>query len=389
MRHSAPEGEQMRQHAILPILLLALGASLAGPAVAQSLPTVAIETFPAAPAPDDPVVLRLSGLWPDGCVPDDTLTTFSQAGKALRVHFNYAGFDKVCTAAVTPWSLDVPAGHLAEGAYSVDVTITRSLLPTQTIGTGAFTVATPKDATFWLPSFWAPGEAITLASSLTAFNNSENVVNVATLAAYDALGQRPGSVSEGQIGPNSSAIIGTRTLRPGMAVQLLEIRAPRRVSFRATLERLETVPEGLPKVPESYGRVELPVFTELVPAGMTAVAGDVTLSALECASGPEARRRVNLTIWNAGNATGTFTVTGGGSGNGPGGSVQELEYLVQPRALVQFNAVSLDSLPACSAGGAWFRIKGDQPFLAYVSTVRPETVPGILPYEIFPAKVSR
>jgi len=379
----------MRRNAILPLLLLALGTALAGPASGQSLPNATVATFPAAPSPGDPVVLKLSGLWNDGCVPVESRAALSTAGKSLRVHLSYAGFDGVCTAAVTPWSLDVPAGRLEAGTYTVEVTLTRSLLPTQTIGTGSFKVEPTQDATVWLPGFHAPGEAITLASTLTAFNNSDNVATVATLAAYDALGERPGAADEKSLAPNASAIVPTRGLREGQKVQMLALKAPRRVSFRATLERVETVPEGLPKVPESLGRVELPVFTELVPAGMAAVAGDVSLSALECASGPEARRRVNLTIWNAGSAEGSFTVRGAGAETGPGGSVTELEYTVPARALVQFNAIALDALPVCEAGGAWFRITGDQPFLAYVSTVRPETLPGVLPYEIFPAKIAR
>ena len=378
----------MRQHTTIP-LLFSIAALLAGPASAQSLPYAQVETSPANPVPGDPVVLRLSGEWPDGCIPDESRTSLSQAGTALRVHFNYAGFDGTCTAAVTPWSLDVPVGPLEEGKYTVDVTLARSLMPPETIGTGSFRVAAPAEATLWLPGFLAPGETVSLASTLTAHNNSESAIQVTTLKTWDALGERPASSTPVTIAPHASAILETRDLRQGQAVQMVALRAPRRVSFRATLERIETVPEGLPKVPESYGRVELPIFTELVPAGMTAVAGDVTLSASECAAGPEARRRVNLTLFNSGGETATFNVAGTGTGSGPGGSVTELTYTVPARSLIQFNNLALDSLPVCSAGGAWFRITGDQPFLAYVSTVRPQTSPEILPYEIFPAHVER
>ena len=75
---------------------------------------------------------------------------------------------------------------------------------------------------------------------------------------------------------------------------------------------------------------------------------------------------------------------------GPGGgSPPERAYEVPAKSLVQFNALSLVGLPVCDTGGAWFRISGDQPFLAYISTVRPENVPGVLPYEIFPARADR
>ena len=57
---------------------------------------------------------------------------------------------------------------------------------------------------------------------------------------------------------------------------------------------------------------------------MTAVAGDVSLSALECASGPETRRRVNLTLFNAGDEAATFTVSAVSAAADPGtGSTEQ------------------------------------------------------------------
>jgi hypothetical protein len=170
---------------------------------------------------------------------------------------------------------------------------------------------------------------------------------------------------------------------------MLALSAPGRFAFRATLERLEDVPEGSPKVPESYGRIELPVFTSLVPAGLTAVAGDVALTPTECSGPAESRRRVNLTIFNAGEKGATFTVVGTAVSAGPGAPGAAQTYTVPARSLVQFNALPVDAFPVCQPGGAWLRITGDQPFLAYVSTARPQTVPGILPYEIFPARLDR
>lgn len=378
----------MKQHTILPVLLLSLTASFAAPASAQTYPTVDVATAPASPAPGDIVVLKLSGQWPDGCVPEAARTSLVQEGTLLRVTFNYSGYSASCTAVITPWSLDVSAGELAAGSYTVEVTRTRTLMPAEKIGEGAFTVTPLPESTVWLPGFSAPGATYSLASTLTAFNNTDSVAAVTYVGAWDALGQyeTPDPV---ELAAHSSGILDSRSLRAGQAVQMLSLRAPRRVALRATLERLETVPEGLPKVPESLGRVELPVFTELFPAGSTAVAGDVSLSTLECASGPEARRRVNLTLFNAGTEAATFRVSALSVASGPGGSSPEREYAVPAQSLVQFNALSLEGLPVCEAGGAWFQITGDQPFLAYVSTVRHENLPGVLPYEIFPARADR
>ena len=59
----------------------------------------------------------------------------------------------------------------------------------------------------------------------------------------------------------------------------------------------------------------------------------------------------------------------------------------------QFNALPTDALPVCQSGGYWagvfLKITVDRPYLAYVSTVRPETLPEILPFEIFAARFER
>ncbi|MHB1044538.1 MAG: hypothetical protein ACYC4P_00865 [Thermoanaerobaculia bacterium] len=377
----------MRHKTTLPILLLALAAA-ALPASAQTLPSVSIATFPAHPAPGDEIVLKLSGQWPDGCVPETGRTKLTTSGTKLHVNFNYSGIPGPCTAAVTPWTLDVPVGALAAGAYTVEVTRTRTFSAPEPIGNGAFSVVPLAASTVYVPGFFAPGATVSMASTLAAYNNTDKNVTVEFAGAWDGLGAAP-TPADAAVGPNAAVILDSHTLRAGQHVQMLAITAPRRVALRATLERLETVPEGLPKVPESLGRLELPVFGELFPAGMTAIAGDVSLSASECAEGATNRRRVNLTLFNAGDAAATFRVSAVSATAGPGGPASEKEYSVPASSIVQFNELPLEGLPVCAAGGAWFRITGDQPFLAYLSTVRSETLPGVLPYEIFPAKLDR
>ncbi len=180
----------------------------------------------------------------------------------MHVRFNYSGFTGACTAALTPWSLDVPVGPLDAGEYTVEVSRLLTLVPPQKIGTGTFTVTPMAESTVWLPGFSAPGATYSLASTLTAFDNSDEAATVTFVGAWDALGEYtppPPAV----LAPAAAGILDSRSLREGQPVQMLALRAPRRVAVRATLERLETVPEGLPKVPESLGRVELPVFTEM------------------------------------------------------------------------------------------------------------------------------
>lgn len=379
----------MRRNKILPLLLLPLAALLAAPAPAQTPPYAVVETVPAAPAPGDAVTLFVSGQWSDTCVPTPSQASLTKNGNALRVNLNYGGFSGACGSAITPWRLAVPAGVLEEGAYTVEVTLTRSLFPATTIGTGSFTVAPVPESEFFIPGFLSNNAPYALASNLTAYNNSDRQGNVTPVKAWDALGERSVGTAPVAIAPTNAAVVPTHDLRPGQAVQMLALRVPGRFALRATLERLEYVPDGLPKVSESLGRVELPVFTGLFPEGSTAVAGDVSLTPTECAGSPDARRRVNLTLFNAGPDEATFVVVGKAVVAGPGGDAPPQTYHVPAKSMVQFNALPVEAFPVCQAGGAWFRITGDQPFLAYVSTVRPETVPGVLPYEIFPAHLDR
>jgi hypothetical protein len=249
------------------LLVLSLALFLAAPAAATTPPWASVSTLPAAPVPGDGIVLVLSGEWTDTCVPTSSLASLHQDGFGLRVHLNYAGFSGACGAAVTPWLLAVDAGVLAEGTYTVEVTVGRSFLPDETIGTGSFTIVAPPVTRLWIPAFAAQSDGYTLASNLTAFNTANSTAVVTPLSSYDAFGERPPSTDPVQIAPGAAALVPTQSLRPGQAVEMLELSAPGRLAFRATLERLELVPEGQPKVPESLGRVELPIFTSLFPAG--------------------------------------------------------------------------------------------------------------------------
>ncbi len=376
----------MRHRATPLFVLLSLSLPAAAPASAQQLPFAVVATAPSAPAPGDPVVLQLSGQWPDSCIPEPARARLTRDGQAIQVNLNYAGLTGACQTVIRPWSLEIPAGPLPAGSYKVEVTVTYSLMPARFIGSGEFVVKVPEEATFWVPGFSANGAAGALASTLSVFNNSGQTAVVTPVGAWDALGERTTSDDSVSLPAGEGISLDTRSLRPGQAVQMLAFRAALRMTLRATLERLEPVPEGLPKPPKSLGRVELPVFSELVPAGMTAVAGDITFSSEECSEQPLARRRVNLTVFNAGDRSATFVL---GTPNGTEDSAYPKPFDVPAKSLVQFNDIPTAGLAVCSSGGAFLSVTADQPFLAYVSTSRPESAPGILPYEIFPALLGR
>ncbi|HMM36266.1 MAG TPA: hypothetical protein PKA62_16225, partial [Thermoanaerobaculia bacterium] len=221
----------MRHHTTLPILLLALSTA-ALPAAGQPLPNATVATFPANPAPGDEIVLKLSGQWPDGCVPETGRTKLTTSGTKLHVNFNYSGIPGPCTAAVTPWALDVPGGALAAGTYAVEVTRTRTFSAPEAVGSGTFSVVPLAASTVYVPGFFAPGATVSMASTLAAYNNPDKNVPVAFPGAWDGLGaaQPP---ADAAVGPNGAAVLDSHTLRAGQHVQMLAITAPRRVALRA------------------------------------------------------------------------------------------------------------------------------------------------------------
>ena len=368
--------------AIAPFLL----ASAKG--AAQTYPTVSVATYPAAPAPGEPLTVKLSGIWNDGCVPETSAkVTVARSGTIFLVDLSYAGFSGACTAALTPWALNIFFEPLNEGTYTVEVARSDAIA-SRTIGSGTFTVAPPATTLFWVPGFSAVGALGALQSTLGATNPTATAAVVTPLAAYDGAGERLHPFPPVTIAPGATSAIDTRALPPGQAVQMLLFSAPSRVVFHPTLEWLQDV-GGSPVIPASYGRVETPLFTDLFPAGMTTFAGDLVFTPYECT--PSARRRVNLTVFNAGQSAATVQVTA----VSPAGAVPgfALTYSVPARSLVQFNALPTDALPVCQSGGYWagvfLKITVDRPYLAYVSTVRPETFPEILPFEIFAARFER
>ncbi|MEP7338398.1 MAG: hypothetical protein ABI977_11740 [Acidobacteriota bacterium] len=93
-----------------------IGLLLMMPVFASAQVGVAqVEIIPSAPTPQDSVAIKLSGEWPEGCVPRDPSVTVSN--NQIRIStIRPAG---ACTAAITPFTLNVPVGRLAAGIYDV------------------------------------------------------------------------------------------------------------------------------------------------------------------------------------------------------------------------------------------------------------------------------
>ena len=86
--------------------------------LAQAGRTAQIEIQPANPTAGDNITIRLSGTWPNACVPQNPQVTV--AGNRILIQTSNPG--EVCGQALTPWSLTVPIGQLPAGVYEVVVT---------------------------------------------------------------------------------------------------------------------------------------------------------------------------------------------------------------------------------------------------------------------------
>jgi len=143
------------------------------------------------------------------------------------------------------------------------------------------------------------------------------------------------------------------------------------------------------------GSAPLPVYHSLFPAASTVVAGPVDLGALDkyCITGPLARhRRVNVTLFNAGDAGATFNVSVQPFARPyPNRSILDVSQTVAPLDVVQLNALPIpldDSLPYVFGYDirVWIRITATQPFLAYVSTIFDGGEPGTNAFTVYEAK---
>jgi hypothetical protein len=137
------------------------------------------------------------------------------------------------------------------------------------------------------------------------------------------------------------------------------------------------------------GRAPLPVFSSLFPAGATTIAGDIALgTAWACAAaiGEDYRRRVNLTVLNAGEESATVLVrvlpiT-------PSDPLLEISYSIPARQVQQFRL----PIPDFATGSAydyfaWVEVTSSQPYLSYVSTIFVNGQPDSLPFEVFPSRL--
>ncbi len=185
--------------------------------------------------------------------------------------------------------------------------------------------------------------------------------------------------------------------RNGLAMLVLE--TSRTLIARPTVSLVHLPPfgycgPGALEVPQ--GRVPLPVFENLFPAGSTVAFGEIDLgnpSIGYCASGNQRYpRRVNVTLFNGGDAPASFRIRVKAGVNRPE-DFYEQTVSVGPKEIIQVNRLPLDLDEVASrtegesVAPAWVLLTADQPYIAYVSSVFDDPEPGAMPMEVYPPRL--
>ncbi len=100
------------------LLSLCLAFPAANRAGQQTSDLALIAILPAPATANDNISIRVSGEWPNGCVPQDPKVSLE--GNQIRITTSNPG--QACGQAITPWSHTLPIGKLAVGFYRVSVT---------------------------------------------------------------------------------------------------------------------------------------------------------------------------------------------------------------------------------------------------------------------------
>lgn len=250
----------------------------------------------------------------------------------------------------------------------------------------------PEDGIVLVQSGWE--------SKLSAFNPTGDATTLEVLAAHGPDGPvRKGMPSANltELPPYAGGAVnwGFATT-PRFGVAFLEMRTAPEVSVSGDLVWSKRYLGcgnvlGSTKVPQ--GQVALPVFRSLFPAGRTAIAGAVELGRLmDSPYCPEAareyRRRVNVTLFNAGDAEANFVVTELPL-NGIATPLYETTRMVGAKRVLQINSIpvptedSPDIAGPINGDSIWFKVTASQPFPFYVSTVFEDPEPGAAAFQVY------
>jgi hypothetical protein len=209
-RHNAEEQAlSIKMGGVFVLLLLLIGAL--GVALSAQDLNPRIEISPLNPVSNDNIVYRLSGIWPNGCVPQSPKVSVSIGEVRIRT----SNPDNVCAQVTTPWTLMGLLGELAPGGYSLIADYSRpGATATVEIARTSFSVApstTFNEVILPIIVNGAAAEKLHYQTIFTILNTTTQSVST-TLQVYSNAGT-PGGVFCSPLAPPPSSL--TATLDPG------------------------------------------------------------------------------------------------------------------------------------------------------------------------------
>lgn len=234
-------------------------------------------------------------------------------------------------------------------------------------------------------------------STMSVFNPTDSPADVVDTAVYGkGAFLTPGP--EPPIQPHlGNALVPSVVPYPERGMGFLELHVSPGVVLSANVQRVtERCEVGAPNcINLVHGQVSIPCYRALFPAGSVAVSGSVELgqfglSQIGYPPEVERRRRMNVTLFNAGETPATFVVR-----TFPhhlsATPLAEQTVVVEPKDVFQVNGFPVPTEASISTqtfnGGTqiWVTITADQPFLSYVSTIFSAVEPGDLPFQVYPS----
>ncbi len=231
-----------------------------------------------------------------------------------------------------------------------------------------------------------------------SWRSSVHIRNFGTSASsYRTLPFFAGPCSQGPVvvEPDRSRPLCDVFPRGGVDFVAIELSEGLAVSaeMKRLVERLLCRPQSSDADTVTLGRVPLPVFDEMVPAGSLATTNHIELGAVDlssrCSSLPQDlhRRRVNLALANGGTEAATFVVR---LHSLLSGQFDQRVFEVGPRAVAQFNGIQPPFVPfdgvEDDSEAFWLSVSSDQPFVGYASSIFEGGGPEAMPLEVFPLR---
>lgn len=230
-------------------------------------------------------------------------------------------------------------------------------------------------------------------SHVHAFNATTQTAFVRLVAVHVPVGfddQYP--LSQRSYAPGTGAVM---PLIRGRQPFFNEFEVPPGVVVSAEVEKVFAKPCAIDPTILGQGRVPLPVYRGLFPAGIHVVTNTIALGnprlTPDCVAENEKYfRRVNVTLFNGGDEPGTFTIKVLPLWNTPT-PIYETTVTLAAKEVRQVNRLPIpivDSPETFSWSGVfvWMVVTCDQPFLGYASTIFDDPEPGAQPFEVFEFK---